>query len=809
MTVCFDASEVDNWSDRADAEYMLPELARRLVLATLPEPPSWIDIPSGSSVRMPGWDGCLEVARGNPWVPDKVSAWEMSCDKKVTGKANKDYKKRTENPLGLDIAATTLVFVTSRRWLGKRQWETDHRAEGLWADVRALNADDLVAWLEQSSEVSQWFASVIDRRAFDYGAITRIEELQTETVERVTAGSVDVAEIRKGMRTLLASVQSQAEPSDQESALNPVQQELSKGMEFAALNKGLILLTNGLPGEARKCLESIEDPEVRAASLLPLAGACLESGDPAAAATLLENSFTLDRPEKEDLGRAELLLQAETEIGTNDSVGPALEAALRQHQEEPRLLALAALHSSLHDDAEGAVATLSTAIELADEPDRQAFQAQLGNLYESMGRSTDAATAFEQACGDDASHPAAVSLLISLANSQQLRKALDLARQIRDLPDTLSKVVIEIEAHILEYVGDARAAVLRRRELCARNDSTPDDQVMLAQAYLRCGERDQAMQTIVDIDVTELHHEPQVLMKLAYMKRLLGAADYLHDAYLARRCGVNEPEMHLGYLRLFQSRGEDWEEPETVGPGCAVRLKSEDEEQWWYILEPGEDPHRHRDVSPEQDLAQRLLGHSAGKTIVLRQGLEDLSYEITEIQSKFVRIYQESLEEFSTRLPDNMSLSRVKIDNELSKIYQSVDARDKFVRNIESLYESGQLPFTSFCSFVGTSTFEVWPDYIGQLDRPSARLRFGTGTEEEANESSALLAHADSVVLDIVSLLTTHSLGLAENLRTRFTHVAIPQQVFDELQDVVLRAEDGSYSLQLCGKGLGRAVHAN
>ena len=66
--ISFDSSEIVNWADRPDAPHVLPELVRRLILATAALPES-LDIPSGSSVRMPGWDGLLSVSEGNPWIP--------------------------------------------------------------------------------------------------------------------------------------------------------------------------------------------------------------------------------------------------------------------------------------------------------------------------------------------------------------------------------------------------------------------------------------------------------------------------------------------------------------------------------------------------------------------------------------------------------------------------------------------------------------------------------------------------------------------------------------------------------------------
>ncbi len=1046
MTYSFDASEINNWSDTPEAEHTLPKLIGLLLQNTLPDFSSRLDMPSGSSVRLPGWDGLLEVGRGNTWAPSGVSAWEFSCAKEVTGKANDDYEKRTTEPLGLERTSATFVFVTSRRWTGKRQWESEHREEGIWRDVRAFDADDLVMWLEQAPKVSQWFASKIYKLPFDHQAINRIEGLQQETKDQVTAGFADMAKMGLELRTLITSIATQAEQPDsgtvqdserkswtekldsardlirhgliatartqleeiqreseqlpvtlrfrlltdlavcslgeaqfdeassllneahriqpenrkgiinaalaaelqqnpkraaelaqraltleprdpsaaanlisalwgmgeseqledfvasaewiaEESAsalalagvrvrqeryddaiavyrslidadpddvqvhlglsqcllayaqvnrlpvayseeelarLREAETEADRAIELlqltqlyvrrfdalvlragarallgkvdeamrdvdavlddapehsaATLHRGLLLLKMGLAREARSWIEGIQDPEVRTDLLLPLADACLETGDAAAAVDLLRGSFKLDPPEREDFGRAQSLLRAEDAAEADDSVGPMIEAAMEQFPSNPSLFALAAVRSDLRKDFEATESALIKAIDLADEPFRRVLQGQLGRLYERVERFADAGEQFRKACGGDAAHPDAVLMLMSLSNSGQYRKALDLAREIREAVDSIPRPVVFLEAEILGYVGDTRAAVSRFRELCSQEDSDPSDQIKLAWAQFRCGERDVALETILGIDVSELGRDAQAVMKLAHLKRFLGAVDFLSDAYLARRHGLNDPDVHLGYFSLFVGLEDGWEEPAVVGPGCAVRLKDAGEEHWWYILEDGESPSGRRELSPDEGLAQLLLGRSVGDIVDLRQSLGSISYEITALQSKYVRAFQETSEEFSLRFPQNMSLSRVEMDSNFTQFFQSIDSRQQYVSNIEGLYQSRQLPFASFCSLIGSSTFAAWPEYIA---RPGRQLHFGTGSDQETREAGELLRDADAIVLDMVALLTVHRLGLAEHLRRRFSRVTIPQLVFDEIQNTVNQMRGG------------------
>ena len=160
--ISFDASELSNWADRPEARRQLPQLLRQLILATIS--PTRIEFPSGSSVDQPGWDGILEVETGTAWVPAGSSRWEMGVGKSPQTKANEDYTKRTDDPIDVDPSETAFVFVTPRRWRGKTKWiieECQH--ETPWREIRVLDADDLVAWLDAAPSVATWFAKFIGK----------------------------------------------------------------------------------------------------------------------------------------------------------------------------------------------------------------------------------------------------------------------------------------------------------------------------------------------------------------------------------------------------------------------------------------------------------------------------------------------------------------------------------------------------------------------------------------------------------------------------------------------------------------------
>ena len=549
----------------------------------------------------------------------------------------------------------------------------------------------------------------------------------------------------------------------------------------ANFTKGLLLLEAGQPAEARAALEKLLGSQRHPDALPLLASACLDSGDAPTALKLLDGTLSLESPGWDDIYTAVNLLRAEKACGVQDSVGAALEAALAEHPDDPRLLTLAAARCDHLGDPEGAESSLLKALENAAEADRREILTRLATFYQNRERFGDAADCLTEVVGDSPGHPAAVELLVCLVNSKRLRAALDWARRVRGAHPQLPKRVLEAEARILERAGDVREAVQRLQEICSHDDGTPVDGVNLAAAQFRCGERGAAIETSTRVSVLELCDDPRSILKLAQLKLQLGEEGYLEDAYVARRCGINDPDVQLAYMGLFLAGDRDWVEPETVGPGCAVLLKGERGERWWQVLDEEEEPRTDSELQPSDDLAARLLGRGQGDTLVLREGLEDLSYEIAAVQSKFVRAFQETASDFSTRFPEHTGLSSVTADDDgMVKVLQQIDLREQFYRELERAYQEGRLPLAAFSSRLQRSVLEMWHAYAGNA---STRIRFGAGTEEEATEASALLREADVVVLDMLALLTVHELGLATHLRSRFPRVAVPQYVIDELQE--------------------------
>ena len=167
-----DATDLERWADRRSAQADLPRLIRRLIRHENDQTQR-LEMRAGEGVGLPGYDGIVEATRATSFVPEGLSVWEMGTSEDPAGKATDDYKGRTADSLGVDMASTTFVFVTPRRWRNKKAWEQKRRDEGKWRDVRVLDADDIEQALYEAAAVRVWLSELLEMPAL---AVATIED---------------------------------------------------------------------------------------------------------------------------------------------------------------------------------------------------------------------------------------------------------------------------------------------------------------------------------------------------------------------------------------------------------------------------------------------------------------------------------------------------------------------------------------------------------------------------------------------------------------------------------------------------------
>ena len=137
--------------------------------------PDSIRMPAAEGVGARGLDGMVEVSGGAPpYLPAGRSVWEIGTGSDPAAKAESDYLKRTAQLSDEARAATTFVFVTSRNWSGAAAWAAGKAAgaDG-WADVKAIEAQDLATWLERCPGTHAVISEHLGRQPFGVTPLRR------------------------------------------------------------------------------------------------------------------------------------------------------------------------------------------------------------------------------------------------------------------------------------------------------------------------------------------------------------------------------------------------------------------------------------------------------------------------------------------------------------------------------------------------------------------------------------------------------------------------------------------------------------
>lgn len=149
------ADDLNVWPDKdaRDAQENFPLLIRHLLLNT--PGVSAVSVRAGNGVSAHGYDGIAQLDEPVSVLPSGSLRFEFGTNKDIDTKASKDYRKRAKQD---DAANYVFVFATPRRWSGKDKWLEKRRREGKFANVWALDADDLEAWLDVSPVSHYWIS---------------------------------------------------------------------------------------------------------------------------------------------------------------------------------------------------------------------------------------------------------------------------------------------------------------------------------------------------------------------------------------------------------------------------------------------------------------------------------------------------------------------------------------------------------------------------------------------------------------------------------------------------------------------------
>ncbi len=148
-------------SDRGDKEF--PRLVRSLIAESEPLAGE-VHMPAGTGVASPGWDGTVQFARGNRFVPVGKSLWELTTQQtNVDAKAASDYSKRVQNSSPDERTRSAYIAAACARWPKAQAFASERTSAADFDRVVALNVDDLESWLECAIATTIWMREQIGK----------------------------------------------------------------------------------------------------------------------------------------------------------------------------------------------------------------------------------------------------------------------------------------------------------------------------------------------------------------------------------------------------------------------------------------------------------------------------------------------------------------------------------------------------------------------------------------------------------------------------------------------------------------------
>ena len=239
----------------------------------------------------------------------------------------------------------------------------------------------------------------------------------------------------------------------------------------------------------------------------------------------------------------------------------------------------------------------------------------------------------------------------------------------------------------------------------------------------------------------------------------------------------------MAYLNTFLYLEDELGDltPKEVNNDTAIQLVSQNVTRWIKILTLTKPDEGNWEFPPVSLQGRLLLGKHVGDIVKFKSNmLEELEFTIKEIQSIYVRAFQETFEEFGTRFPNHPGINKINIiDQDFTKFFVFLFQQSDFTGKMSKFYDQGIISFGQLAKLIGRNQIDVFSSLQGNRDQ---RVFASFGSNIDQQEQQLAINSADRITLDLSFLLTVAYLDLLPKINARYQHVYIPQRLLDELE---------------------------
>ncbi len=418
----------------------------------------------------------------------------------------------------------------------------------------------------------------------------------------------------------------------------------------------------------------------------------------------------------------------------------------------------------------------------------------LPDVLYRLGYYRDAAEIYEQFVDKSLNTPLVRQLLQAYYYAGNYKNTLILCKQLLDKYGPL-KTVSEIAAYIYDDVGDMDAV----REVSeAYLNIFPTDvrmQLRLAAANYATGENEK-LDLFLDSKPSIEELDLKSLKKLAQLYKVTRRIDLFLDLiYEIRRRFYDDGQVHafyqISYLEASKIKSEA-HDLSAVTDGCGILLRNTfDKETWWIYEDRPDASFSRNEINSNNSLYQALMGKGVGEKVgESGNDFSSTSFTIAAIVDKYFAAGKQSFSVLENQIGiKNFKMMPVEMeDGKLSEVWkdsffeQLKQYQDNF-ENIKSKYISGEFPLGAAAILLNRNPIEFWQVMISEA---SPFIHAWSDFENENFEGAlTVLQKGGIIVIDPISLLTLHHLGVADDVMSVLGEFGISQSTIDLFQGIV------------------------
>jgi hypothetical protein len=168
---------------------------------------------------------------------------------------------------------------------------------------------------------------------------------------------------------------------------------------------------------------------------------------------------------------------------------------------------------------------------------------------------------------------------------------------------------------------------------------------------------------------------------------------------------------------------------------------------------------------------------------------------VLDVQSKYVRAFQQTLEKFPTLFPADRTLQAIEGPYEKFRdgMFRQLDVQQEEIRKITAVYEARQITFESLAGILQCPPVELWGTLTGG---GYCALASFSGAAEDAQTELNVASESEAILVELTALLTFAQLGLLEHLKRRYKLFTI-QPVLDAVAEAYAKAAVSQPSLSI------------